>query len=109
MNKTGFYPPVKNCVAEQRNNLPIRYSISENAKPLTFEVMKKVQDKARGSQAPLHALNTAPQRGSGTIWRGSRFGPRGHFGGLLWRKAPPLNASGGDRGGDDGLRSSKMR
>ena len=34
---------------------------------------KKVQDKARGSQAPLHAGNTAPQSGSGLFHRWSEF------------------------------------
>ena len=34
---------------------------------------KKVQDKARGSQAPLHAGNTAPQSGSVLFHRWSEF------------------------------------
>ena len=42
---------------------------------------KKVRDKARGSRVPLRAVNTAPQRGSGTFLRGSFFTPWGLFGG----------------------------
>ena len=46
-----------------------------------------MQDKARGSQAPLRTGNTAPQSGSGTFGRGSFFTPWGQFGGLLSQKA----------------------
>lgn len=56
---------------------------------------KKVLDKARGSQVPLRALNTAPQRGSGTFTRGSFYTPWGQLGGQEHSKSPPLQTFSG--------------
>lgn len=74
----------------------------ENRRPQNVQVnrgAKKVQDKARGSQAPLRAGNTAPQSGSGTFRRG-HFSPPGVSSGVCFHKKPAvarfLRVPGGD-------------
>lgn len=43
---------------------------------------KTVRDKARGSQVPLRAGNTAPQCGSGSVFRGGQFYRDGVWSGI---------------------------